>query len=447
MFSCKVRQAFRFRLDPSPAQAAALARVAGCARLAYNRAKALADAHYHETGRTLSIFAIKKRLPTWKGELPFLAEVPHHCLQEAILDFGVARQRCFDGVAAAPGWRRKFVDDGFRFPDPGQFHLDERSGRLILPKFGKTKGDGGPLAIRLHRPIKGRIRSITIRREGGHWFASLNVAVRLRPSRMRRPAPLSAPLRITGVDRNVTHPFVTTTVDAVGEAAVAFLGGAVETAGDQRRRRRLQQALARKKKGSANRRKARRALARHAARIGRRRRDRTHKASRRVVDGADVVALEALQVRAMTATARGTVDAPGRNVAQKAGLNGAILDRGWGEFRRQVAYKAQWAGKRVVEVTPAYTSQTCSCCGNVSPENRKGGMFRCVACGHQSQADANASDNIRTRALHALGLIVLPAGGRPVAACGALCAGRASKQEGEAARPAPPSDERGGGTR
>ena len=103
----------------------------------------------------------------------------------------------------------------------------------------------------------------------------------------------------------------------------------------------------------------------------------------------------------MSKSAKGTLDAPGRNVSQQSGLNKAILDQGWGEFLRQIEYKLAWLGGLVLLVNPAYTSQQCSCCGHTAKENRKNqAQFVCTACGFTINADHNAANNIE-RAGHA----------------------------------------------
>ena len=129
------------------------------------------------------------------------------------------------------------------------------------------------------------------------------------------------------------------------------------------------------------------------------------------------VCVEDLNVWAMTASAAGTVEAPGKNVRQKAGLNKAILDQGWGEFRRQVGYKQAWRGGWLLAVPAANTSRTCPECGHVAAENRPSqAAFRCVSCGHAANADDVAAINI-ARAGHAR------------LACGDTSPVRASAQE------------------
>ena len=98
---------------------------------------------------------------------------------------------------------------------------------------------------------------------------------------------------------------------------------------------------------------------------------------------------------AMTASAAGTIEAPGKNVRAKSGLNREILDQGWGEMRRQLAYKLGWSGGVLVAVNPRNTSRRCSACGHTSRDNRTSqANFSCVACGHAMNADVNAAKNI-----------------------------------------------------
>ena len=76
-------------------------------------------------------------------------------------------------------------------------------------------------------------------------------------------------------------------------------------------------------------------------------------------------------------------------------MNRSILDAAWGEFARQLSYKLEWRGGRVVLVNPAYTSRTCRVCGHERAENRKSqSLFACVACGHTENADVHAAKNI-----------------------------------------------------
>jgi putative transposase len=131
-----------------------------------------------------------------------------------------------------------------------------------------------------------------------------------------------------------------------------------------------------------------------------------------------MIAVEDLKVSNMSKSARGMADAPGRNVRAKSGLNKAILDQGWGEFRRQLEYKTAWNGGYFVAVPAQNTSRTCPCCGHISSDNRKTqAQFKCVACAHAANAD------------HVGAINVLRAGHARFACGGMAQSGRPMKQE------------------
>ena len=110
----------------------------------------------------------------------------------------------------------------------------------------------------------------------------------------------------------------------------------------------------------------------------------------------------------MTASAAGTVEEPGHNVAQKSGLNRAILDQAWGKFFQRLEWKCEQRGAQVIKVSPQYTSRICPICGYESKENRKSqASFECVACGYRGNADVVGARNIKVR-------------GQRMSACGEL---------------------------
>ena len=152
----------------------------------------------------------------------------------------------------------------------------------------------------------------------------------------------------------------------------------------------------------AKRQKAQARLARAKEREANARRDYAHKVSRTIVDGAGVIALEKLRLRAMTRSAKGSVERPGRNVRAKAGLNRRLLDSAFGLLRQMIVAKAEEAARTVVEVDARFSSQTCARCGHVASESRRRRRFNCVACGYANHADVNAALVIRGRAQLAL---------------------------------------------
>ena len=186
----------------------------------------------------------------------------------------------------------------------------------------------------------------------------------------------------------------------------------------QQRLARYQRRMSRKVKFSNNWKKAKARVQRMHSRIANARKDFLHKASCQISQNHAMIAIEDLQIRNMSKSAKGNSEQHGKQVQQKSGLNRAILDQGWGEFRRQLEYKAAWNGGFVVAVPPQYTSQTCPCCGHVSKDNRQTqAQFECVDCGFEENADVVGAINILAR-------------GHRVLACGEpVLSDRSMKQE------------------
>jgi len=224
----------------------------------------------------------------------------------------------------------------------------------------------------------------------------------------------AVPNASVGIDRGVKTAVVTSDGD--------FHDREFLTPGEASRYRRLQQQLARTDKGSANRAKVRARMNKIMGRVTARRGDFCAQLAHQITAKNAVVALEDLGTRKMTASASGTLAEPGRRVAQKRGLNRAILDKGWHRLELALSSAARYTGTQVVKVNPAYTSQRCSACGFVTESNGESqAVFRCKAagCRYAAHADVNAAINVKHAAGHA------------VSACGDLAARRSLKQEPE----------------
>jgi putative transposase len=212
----------------------------------------------------------------------------------------------------------------------------------------------------------------------------------------------------------------------------------------ERRMRRLQRAVSRRRKGSNNRRKAVARLTECHRRIAAIRRDFLHQRTTQLVRQNWLLAIEDLKVKRMTASAAGTIEAPGKNVRAKTALNRTILRNGWGMARSMLEYKAAWRGSTLVAVPPAFTSQTCSRCGHVAAQNRPSQvLFECVACEHTENADRNAARNILHRAKEML--VADPTGGCPSRTAG--YAGTHACEGGSPSRWRPRSAARGSAAR
>ncbi len=187
----------------------------------------------------------------------------------------------------------------------------------------------------------------------------------------------------------------------------------------QRRLAHAQRALIRKEKYSGNWKKQKARIARAHIRIANVRADYLHQKSHRIRPGRPPrkhagMCIEDLKVSNMFRSVAGTREARGKSVKAKSGLNRAILDQGWGEFRRQLGYKLNWAGGELIVVPAQYTSQQCSSCGHIAQENRKcQKKFCCVSCGHAEKADINAEKNILATG-HAVMALVRYSGGGDV---------------------------------
>ena len=361
-------------------------RFAGACRFVFNKALAMQKANHEAGGKFIGYVAMAKHLTAWRNgdETPWLADAPVHPLQQKLKDLERAYQNFFKGLAKAPRFKKKGQHDSFRYPDPKQIKLDQSNGRIFLPKLGWMR-------YRNSREVLGTVKNATVSQSGGKWFVSIQTE-----REVEQPVPQAT--SAIGIDVGIAR-FATLSDGSFYEPLNSFKRH--ETA-----LRKAQRAMSRKTKFSNNWRKAKARVQRLHSRIANARRDYLHKTSTTISQNHAAVCIEDLQVRNMSRSAAGTVEQPGKNVAAKSGLNKAILDQGWYEFRRQLDYKLAWKGGWLVVVPPQNTSRTCPCCGHVSADNRKTrAQFACVECGFEENADVVGAMNILAR-------------GHRVAACG-----------------------------
>jgi putative transposase len=296
-------------------------------------------------------------------------------LQQCLMDLEKAYKNLFAGRAAPPTFRKKFLADSFRYPQG--FKVD--GPRVSLPKIGWVR-------FFKSRDWEGTVKNVTVSRHGKHWYVALQTEQDV-------PEPVHpAPDKAVGIDLGVA------TFAALSDGALHPPLNAYRRCA--KKKARMQRRLAGKVQYSQNWKKLQSRIAQLDCRIAHCRQDFLHQLSTRITNNHGIIVVEDLQVRNMTRSARGTVDEPGRNVAQKAGLNKAILDQGWGMFRRMLEYKQVWRGGEVLAVNPRYTSQTCPQCGHVSANNRpQHALFSCVQCGYSYHADSVAAQNILARGL------------------------------------------------
>jgi putative transposase len=356
--------------------------------------------------------ALCNLLPAWKIEHPWLKEIHSQVLQQALKDLDRAWAKHFKDLAAVkrggmkskdaagePDFRHYGQGESFRYPQPKPEHIDAANGRVFLSKIGWCR-------YRNSRKPEGDIKQITVSQDAGRWFVSLTMEVdKLLPCAGE----------IVAADRGVTD-----TLALSDGQCIAPLNAHKKA---QFRLRRYQRSVSRKieaqkremgldpkapfPKGvrppkSNRQRRAESKVAKSHRKIAMQRKDWAHKLTTGIADEAAIVVLEDLKIRNMTASAKGTAEAPGKRVAQKSGLNRSILDQSWYQIEQMLDYKTAWRGGEVLKVPAPYTSQRCSVCGNVHAENRKGKQFRCLQCGHTEDADINAAKNILAAGLAVL---------------------------------------------
>ncbi|EOD8926879.1 TPA: transposase [Pseudomonas aeruginosa] len=374
-------QAFKYELMPTGEQQRQMRRFAGSCRFVFNKALALQKERYEQGEKKLAYAGLCKKLTAWRNgpETPWLKDAPVHPLQQTLKDLERAYSNFFAKRADLPCFKKKGQRDSFRYPDPKQIKLDQANSRIFLPKLGW-------LRYRNSRDVLGELRNVTVSLSGGKWFVSIQTA-----REIEQPVPQAT--SSVGIDMGIAR-FATLSDGTFYTPLNSFKRH--ETA-----LRKAQQSMSRKTKFSNNWKKAKTRVQKVHSRIGNARRDYLHKTTTTISQNHAMVCIEDLQVRNMSKSAAGTAEAPGRNVRVKSGLNKAILDQGWFEFRRQLDYKLAWNGGYLIAVPPQNTSRTCPCCGHVSANNRQTqARFECVECGFEENADVVGAINI-LRAGHA----------------------------------------------
>ncbi|MGP3951840.1 RNA-guided endonuclease InsQ/TnpB family protein [Streptomyces sp. 7N604] len=387
----------RYRLELTAEQAEQCEEFGDICRAVWNTALEQRR-EYRRRGAWMNYVPQAAELAEAKREHAWLKRAPSHVLQQTLRDLD---RSCHERGTFNVRWRSKARwSPSFRFPAGNLItveRLGRKWGRVKLPKLGWVR-------FRWSRPLGGQIRSATVGRKGGQWFVSFLV-----DDRCKTPEIHAMPDTAVGIDRGVTIAAVT--------SDGTFYDRHFITPGETVRYRRLQQELARQRKGSANRCKTVAAMGRIMRRVADRRNDFCAYTANRITARNALVVLEDLRTRNMTASASVTLAQPGRNVKQKAGLNHAILDKGWHKLELALRNAARHTGSQILLVNPAYTSQTCNRCGHVDAKSRKSqAAFECTACGHRDHADVNAAKNQRDAGL------AFPA-------CGDLGTSRSAKQE------------------
>ncbi len=381
----KQKKAYKYRIYPTHEQESMLARTFGCCRFVYNWALRERTDAYFQRGERLSYEGTAERLTALKqqADQAWLGEVSSVPLQQALRHLDTAFRNFFEGRAEYPTFHKKHGEQAATYASTA-FKWDGKS--LVLAKMTD------PLDIRWSRrlPEGCKPTTVTVSKDtAGRYFVSLLVEEDVEP--------LPAVERRVGLDLGLKSMVITSDGHTYGNPQFF--------AKDEKKLARAQRRLSKKHKGSKNRAKARRKVARIHVRIADRRRDYQHQLSTKLIRENQTICVESLQVK---------------NMVKNHQLAKAISDVGWGEFVRQLAYKAQWYGRQLVKIDKFYpSSKRCFDCGHLletlSLDVRQ---WTCPACGVVHDRDVNAARNIL-------------AAGQAVTACGEMVRpGRAKARTG-----------------
>ena len=373
-----VRQAFVYRLLPTPAQETILVQTLALCRDLYNSFLHWRKYDFETLGKSPTCNQQQKALPHWKKTHPELCSVFSQTLQEVAKRVDFAFQAFFRRVqkgetSGYPRFKGVGQYDSFTYPQSG-FSLGDEG--LDLSKIGILK-------IILHRPVQGKIKTLTIRRRRDKWYACFSCEV------SEQPLPPS-PEQI-GIDVGLSH-FATLSDGTTVENPRFFRQ-------DETALKKAQRKLSQEKRGTSDQRKARKVVSRIHERIRNRRHNFVHQFARQVVNRFGTISIEKLHVGNMSCRPKPKVDEETggylpNGASAKSGLNKSILDAAWSQFRNALAQKAESAVRCLVMVNPAYTSQDCSQCGFRVRKTLQERVHSCPNCGLVLDRDHNAALNI-----------------------------------------------------
>ena len=334
-------------------------------------------------GVNLSAYDLMKQLTDAKQDYDYLQHVDSQSLNAAILQMDTAYKGFFAG-GGYPKFRKKQGHASFAAPN-NKREVDFENGTLTIPKLPDIK-------CVFSCRFEGKIKTVTISRTPTRkYFASILVDDGLK---LPKKQPITAN-KTLGIDLGLKDFLITSDGEKI--ANPRFYREA------QTRLKVLQRRVSRKQKASANCKKALFRLAIHHEKTTNKRKDFLQKLSTKFVseNQATSFCVEDLGVKNMSKRAKKKLNEAGmaqpNGQAAKSGLNKSILDAGWSEFVRMLAYKCDWAGKNLIKIGRFEpSSKTCNSCGAINETlTLKDRSWTCEACGAKHDRDINAAKNIR----------------------------------------------------
>jgi putative transposase len=383
-YTWDMRKTYQYRIFPSNSQRTSLQGILDACRWVYNKTLATRKAAWEERQESISRYETNKLLTVWRDEHAFLAHGHAQAMQDAQKRVDLAFRAFFRRVKAGekPGYPRFRAYDRYdsftypqekgnwRFLDNGCVGHRGRTSRVRLSKVGDVK-------IKLHRPLEGECKTLTIRRDAaGNWYACFSCIVEAKP--------LPPTDKVTGVD--------------VGLSRFATLSNGEQIDNprffrkDEKALATVQRRLSKEIKGTPQYRKRKRAVNHVHQRIANQRKNFAHQASRKLINEYQLIAFEKLDI----------LDLQNGN---HRGMNKSIADVAWHQFVQCCASKAEDAGRTVVLIDPRNTTKTCSGCGEIVPKTLSQRVHQCPKCGLVLDRDHNAALNILARGLAGMGSI------------------------------------------
>jgi putative transposase len=375
---------YKYKLIPTPEQARTLETILWRCRDLYNAALEERKTAWERGHVSLTYYRQKAELPDLKADIPEYTEVHSQVLQDVLLRLDRAFQAFFRRVSNGeePGYPRfqgRNRYNSFTYPQYGKGAVLD-GGVLSLSKIGR-------IPLRLHRPLEGTPKTVIVSKEADGWYACFSCA----------EVPME-PLPPTGEETGIDVGLKVFLITAGGE----IVENPRHYRQAEKRLAKAQRRVSHRKKGSKRRRKAIALLKRKHQKVQRQRTDFHHKTARLLLQRYDTIYLEDLRVA---------------NMVRNKHLAKSISDAGWAAFRTILEGKAAYAGRRVVAVPPAYTSQDCSGCGERVPKSLSVRTHICPNCGLVMDRDENAARNIQWAGQALRGLAGAPAGTNREAPC------------------------------